>query len=254
MTRKTQLHEILAVEPDILKVTTGVLEEAKHTFKNKANLFTGAISKYEAFAEDDETNGHTTAQELETTVNEKLNYVFSQFAKLINVVGQKEKANQEAKGDIVIGENTIALDVPVSMLLNLGHRIKELRNACQAIPTLAPGIDWQVDTSHTKASVYKSNNPDTKYRTKKITTPVVLYKHTDKHPAQVKEVSEDINTGRIHTEHWSGMISSSKKSQLLQRIDDLDQAIKQARMRANTQEVKVCVIGDSIRNYLSDII
>ena len=49
------------------------------------------------------------------------------------------------------------------------------------------------------------------------------------------------------------MISPSEKSVLLSRIDKLIMAVKQARQRANTQEVVKTTIGKEIFNYIMGV-
>ena len=89
------------------------------------------------------------------------------------------------------------------------------------------------------------------YKTKKVTTPLILYAHTDKHPAQVKEVVEDVRQGTWTTTKWSGMLSPSEKSELLGRVDALTQAIKCARVKANDQEAATNKIGQRLFDYIN---
>jgi hypothetical protein len=88
------------------------------------------------------------------------------------------------------------------------------------------------------------------FQTKKVTKPVVLYEATDKHPAQVKEVSEDVNVAKIEKSSAFGMITSAQKHDMLNRLDTLLVGCKQARMRANTQEVSTAAMGKALMDFV----
>ena len=135
-------------------------------------------------------------------------------------------------------------------MLNLEHRIKEIREVLKHIPTLQTGIDWIRDPSYAKEHVFKTAHKTRTPKTKKIMKPVVLYKATDKHPAQVEKVTEDIVVGHHETEAWTGMVTPATKARILKRIDDLERAVKAARQRANCQEVEKVDIGKKIMEFI----
>jgi hypothetical protein len=139
-------------------------------------------------------------------------------------------------------------------LLGLEEKLKRLREVFDKIPTLPPGIEWKPDPDRGD-NVYKMSYPEVTRRTRKVTKPVVLYEATDKHPAQVKEVSEDIPVGKFTKVAWSGMMSPAEKSRLLARVDRLSRAVKQARQRANTTEVvdtHISILSDFILSDKED--
>ena len=158
-----------------------------------------------------------------TTVREKLNYTETSLIDLIDILYQKEETNTQARADLVVGDVVLEKNVPATVLLNMENRFKAIRLMYQEIPTLLPDEEWTLDP--TLKDTYKSKAKVT-YKTKKVTTPLILYPHTDKHPAQIKEVVEDVRQGSWTTTKWSGMLSPSEKSELLGRVDTLIQAIK----------------------------
>lgn len=56
---------------------------------------------------------------------------------------------------------------------------------------------------------------------------------TKEHPAQVDIVEVDEPVGEIRSYDWTGMLSLGQKAELLEQIDILIEAVKQARSRAN---------------------
>lgn len=79
---------------------------------------------------------------------------------------------------------------------------------------------------------------------------LVLYEATDKHPAQVKEITLDKNVAKVTTERQSGMVSPATKALWLRRISDLATAVKEARQRANMAEIEQLKVADSIHDFI----
>jgi len=75
-------------------------------------------------------------------------------------------------------------------------------------------------------------------KTKKKMTPVVLYEATKEHPAQVKEVTEDVVVGFWSATKFSGALSGDRKEVLVSRIQQLQKAVKFAREEANGEVVE----------------
>ena len=70
------------------------------------------------------------------------------------------------------------------------------------------------------------------------------------HPAQVEKVTENKIIGEYVKTGWSSMITPARKAKLLDRLEGLIRAFKEARMRANNQEVVRNDIGQIIFDYL----
>lgn len=245
-----KLHEVLAVEPDIEGAFKKVLAETIDLFTRKPAHLTAFIKKLDMF---EETGVEYPEERLAmvTTVPERLEYFFKFFSNFLDIKFQKEATNQNAKADIVVDGTTIKKDVPATYLLALETILKNLRPALEAIPTLQPGIDWDLDDKEGEG-VYKAKYPVKKMKTAKTFEHKILVGPTDKHPAQVEKWEETKNVGTYITDTWSGMISSAEKSAFLLRLDKLIQEVKKARQRANTTEVVKSTVGQEIENYLLD--
>lgn len=234
-----KLHEILAVESGRKGAFNKILNETISTFKNKPMHFTEYERTLELFEEgaSKEEEGGEERISMTTTVPQKLNYL-SQFVEdYLDIVFQKEATNQDAVADLVVGKETLIKQAPATFLLGLETKLADIRKVIDAAPTLAPGVEWVPDETHRFKSVVKGKHAEVTNKTRKVIKPFVLYKATDKHPAQVEKLSEDVVVGNYRKWFWSGMISPAEKSELLGRIDLLMEAVKRARMKANEQEV-----------------
>ena len=248
---KPKLHELLAVESDADGVAKKVSAEAKATFAKRTDHFMGQTRTLESLVAEsnEDMSVHATQQELTTTVADKMKYLEGQLAKYWDVVYKKECANGEARADIVVGETTIATAVPATFLLGLEKKLQAYREVCTMIPTLQPGVKWVLDPSQGEG-IYKMDPPEKKFKTEKEPNFRVLYDATDHHPAQIDKWDATKNVGIYTRNVWSGMISTSEKSELLGRIDNLLGAVKQARRRANGVEVTAGRIAQKLFDYI----
>lgn len=182
------------------------------------------------------------------TVYGKLEYMFKPVIKYYDAVLQKDSTNQKAVADLVVGDKTIGKDLPATFLLGLETKLKGIRDVVSSIPTLAPGLNWELDEQKGEG-VFKAKDVEV-FKTAKTFKAVVLYEAIDKHPAQVEKVEETINTGKYITTKWSSALSPADKSKLLNKVDNLIQATKVARQRANKQEVVKKEVGKNLVDYI----
>lgn len=247
---KPKLHELLAVESDADGVAKKVSAEAKATFAKRTDHFMGQTRTLESLVDSNEDMSvYASQQELTTTVADKLKYLEMQLAKYWDVVYKKEYANGEARADIRVGDQIIATDVPATFLLGLEKKLQAYREVCTIIPTLQPGVKWVLDPSQGD-NIWKMETAEKKFKTEKEPNFRVLYEATDHHPAQIDKWDATKNVGVYTRNVWSGMLSTSEKSELLGRIDDLLGAVKQARRRANGVEVTAGRIAKQLFDFI----
>lgn len=244
---KTQLHQILAVESDRKNVVNKVIAEGKNTFNKKPGLFNGIFRSYQPIDEKDVERFSDETKPVEYTVRDKFQYVMKHVASYVDLAYQKDMANTMAKADIIVDDDVLASNVPAVMLITLEKQLIALRGVFEAAPTLGLGYEWKVDDK--AKNTWKATGKPV-YKSKKKTTAVVLYPATKEHPAQVKEVVEDIRVGQWNEIFRSGALSSAEKSEFLEKIDKLIGSIKKARSRANNQEVSKDRIANKIFNYI----
>ncbi|QIG76945.1 hypothetical protein EVC30_116 [Rhizobium phage RHph_Y1_11] len=243
-----KMHELLAVEADLNKTSAKMIEEAKVTFEKKADHFQGHVRSVNYF--DAERSGENTEDRkaLVTTVDDKLGYALGHFGRYVDAVLQKEKTNQQANADLEVGGTVIGPGLPSVFLLGLEQKLSDLRNVILAIPTLNPAIVWTAAPDQ-GAGIYVSS-PQEQLKTEKKQKHVIVVPPTDKFPAQVDKITEDVNVAKITTLHQSGMWTSARKAKVLDNLDALLQATKKARMRANLAEVQDGHIADNLIQYL----
>jgi len=245
----SKLHEILAVEGNLQGATKLVVNETVGVFTKKPEHFKGFVKTYVPFIDGKENEMPGETSELVTTVDDKLVYTFDSIVNYLDVVLQKEATNQVAKSDIVIDGNVIATDVPATFLLGLEAKLKDYRAIILSVPTLAPGIAWELDPAAGKG-VFRTKNAVERIRAIKEVKPLVIYEATKEHPAQVKMVDDVRNVGKYVETSTCSMKTPSDKSDMLGRVDALIRAVKQARQRANNVEVLKVNIGKKLVNFI----
>ena len=111
-----KLHEILAVESGLQTTAKQTNEETIRTFGKRDEHFVGTVTELKHFAEDDKKLDVTEAKEMVTTVFDKLMYNVGPNVRAIDAYLQKEATNQKAHADIVVGDATLAIEVPATVL------------------------------------------------------------------------------------------------------------------------------------------
>ena len=244
----SKLHELLSVEPDLEGKAKKILRETVQVFSKKPALFMGSLRTYKPFVEDG-IDYPEERQDLTTTVYEKISYTSKNIAKYFDAFLQKEATNQNACADLVVDGVTIAEKVPATFLLGMESRLRTLREMYNAIPTLAVGTEWKEDESKGKG-VWVCAHPEETLKSVRTVKSKVLYEATEHHPAQIDKWEEAENVGKYTKIVWSGMLTPAQKSELLERVDNLIQAVKKARQQANCAEVVNRSIGENIFNYI----
>lgn len=248
-----KLHEIIAVDSGLKAAAGKINEESIRTFGKRDEHFVGQVRSIRFFAEEDQKLNTEDTKEMITTVPDRLLYGVTTNVRALDAYYQKEATNQTTKADLIVDGKVIAKDVPGTFLLGLETKLAELRTVYEAIPTLAPGPTWIADLDRRKAGgVYRSANPDETFRSKKSVRGVELSPATQHHPAQVQAVTEDMMVAKITVQHWSGMMTSAQKSDLLARIDALLRGAKSARQRANNTDVVPGKIGADLFKFIHE--
>ncbi len=242
----SKLHELIAVEADLKNSVNAFLLEAISTFTKKQHHFQGQNRTYRPVLDEGERFPDENA-EMVTTVPDKLNWIETHYARYMDALLQKECTNTYACADLVIDGIVFAEKLPATSLLALENKFKSLREMYRNIPTLDPSERWVSDES--KKNCYVSDTKET-IKTAKMQRPLVLSPATDKHPAQVTMITNDETVGKWHTTKWSSMLSSYDKAMMLEKIDRLLEAVKQARCRANEAEIKNIELATKLFKYI----
>ena len=247
----SKLHEILAVDGDLMREAQKIAAETIKTFSTKEHLFTGEFKTLEMFDEGrkKEEEGQQTYKEMTTTVQEKLDYTTEALIQHLDCLSHKEHTNQETCADVVVNGNVILSKLPATLLLSIENKLAAWRNIYEAIPTLKPGIEWALDDTNRLGS-FKAVHDELSHKTEMTIQHKILVNPTKEHPAQVEKWTEQKPVGQYRKVLYSGMITPTRKSQLLRKVDVLAQAVKQARQRANTADVIKANIGGAIFKFI----
>lgn len=246
----SELHEILAVEKTKQRTAVRQIVESTKKFNTKT-LFQGLTKTLIMFNDEDISLNTKDVKELASTVDEELEYSFKLVADYWDVIFQKDKTNQKANADIMIGQKKLASNLPATFLLGLEEKLNGLRGCLLAIPNLDPNIAWKEDDD-LKKGAYITVHPVHTFKTKKVEEFVTAYEATEHHPAQVEKITNDKNVGKYTATHWSGGITTAEKAAKLTRLDTLINAVKQARQRANKAEVENDKISSRLLAYVYD--
>lgn len=242
-----KLHELLAVNASKTGQAQKVLADLTATFGGKTHLFSEKLVVFQP-----NTEGAAAVTEealtLNSTVARELEWAGKHIAELIDVGHAINIANTKANSDITTEDGIVAKCVPATTLLELEKHLAAFKSLIQVAPTLDPAKGYSPDPTKGE-DVYKAREV-VKTRTTKRTDWVVVVPPTKEHPAQIKEKSEDVPTGTIRQNEWSGMLTPSRKAEILENIEDLLRAVKAARSRAN----EVVVTQEKIGKLLVDFV
>lgn len=252
---KPLLHEILAVEQDVKANAERARSQLVETFRTKQTHFTGMRRTYRPFSVD-ETTGDDGGERLEAetslakTVPEQLDLCLREVGKALDMGMQIDDANTRAKADLVVDGEVLLAGVPATFLLQLERRLKEVQAVLKEIPCFDPVRIWSADPAADKKHVLRAE-PVVTIRKKRVRKYNVMVEATKEHPAQVDIVEVEEPVGEIRSYDWTGMVSTGKKEALLEQVDRLLAAVKQARSRANTVEVdQGRKVGKVLMDYL----
>lgn len=238
-------NQVIAIESNSRSKIVEKFNEL-HSICLKPDLFSGFTKTYTP-AKDAYEALPSEHKKVQYRVDDVLKEVTRIMADLFDIIATKDKGNTLAKADVVVEGNVLLQDVPASTLLFLEKQLKdEIVPFVETLPVLSEAENWTFDTENT---VHKAE-PNQTHRTKKQQTPLTLAQATDKFPAQVQVITEDITVGHWKNELSSGATTRPKKEAILERIAVLRRAITVAREAANLQEVEQQLIGGKILSYV----
>lgn len=240
----TKLNQIIALEKGIKASSERVVTDVYHLFQ-RVDAFSGLVRTYEPL-EEDGVQLPPESKKVVAKVPDLVTQLQTAWERLFDLTATKDTTNQTAKADIVVGDTVLATDVPVSTLIWLEKRLTELKAIVTKMPVTDIADDWAWDSDN---QVWRSDTVKT-LRQRKATEYVTVAPATDKHPAQVRDVTKDVPEGYWSTTKLSGAISPFQRQRFLYRVATLTEAVKKARETANMTEVTDVRIGNSLLNFV----
>lgn len=225
-----RLHQLLPVEKSVKETTDKALNEARFGLGN-GNALNGFSKDYRPKDEGGDRLP-SESKRVQYKAADILALVGENLIRLFDITATKEWANTAARADVKIGENVLVHDAPVTYLLFLEKQIGVMKSVIDSLPTLDPAVEWNLDSN----TGLQKSAPVEVVRNRKTTKPVVLYEATERHPAQVKEVSEDVLAGYWTTVQFSGALPATQVRAMQDRLVQLREAVLHAREQANSVE------------------
>lgn len=222
-----KMNQVLAVE----KVTKNRIEtEFTKIYQNigKAELLNGFQKNYTPLEE----NGAKLPPEskkVQFKAEDQIKKVKKELAELLDISAIKDKTNTVAKADISVNGVVLVTDVPATYLLYLEHKLADLSAFAKKLPLLDQSENWKRD----EALGLWATESFKSVRTKKVEEINVIVPPTKEHPAQVAKFVKDVPEGNWETVKYSGAMQSDKVDSILERIEELQRAVKSARAQAN---------------------
>jgi hypothetical protein len=239
-----KLNAVVAVVNGQKSRTQKTLTELHHKCQNAA-LFAGISRRYQPKDEEGEQLPPEDKQ-VQERVGDICLEAKASLACLLQVVRTQDEANCKAKADVVVGNEKILSDVPVTHLLFLEKQLQDIHTFVSKLPLLDDAEQWEYDD---KAGYHRSKESQT-VRTKKVMRSHILYQATKEHPAQVQAYSEDVPAGMWTTVKFSGAIPRRKQREMLGRVEALMDGVKKARENANEMEISVSQNDNAVLEFV----
>lgn len=246
-----KLHEVIAAEETRAIAYKAEVANATTKFKND-HLFNGLIQDIRATVVDEGGGLHvpegTDRVEVEITVTEMLKSVVRSFGHYAKVIADKEGGNAIASSGIMIdGLQIAAGPLPVTFLLSIENKLKPLLVVLRDIPVHDMKSVWQpVDGTDVV-----QGRTENKFITKKVERAETVIEATEHQPGQFRTYTEDMIVGEKTLTALSGKWSPAQKARIIERVENLISAFKQARQRANEAVVPETDVA-FITDYLLD--
>ncbi|MFO0551665.1 MAG: hypothetical protein U0271_24985 [Polyangiaceae bacterium] len=244
-----KLCQFIAIESSVKTRVTAELTEA-HKDLQKTDLFHGHSRKYEPRNEDPTSPlGERLPEENKKVVGRAealVKLTLERLTEHYDLAATRDYGNCVAKADVEVDGRVLMKDVPVTYLLFLEKRIDDLLTFIRKLPTLDPTENWEFNASQDLFAT----PPIHSVRTKKISRALVLYEATKEHPAQVKEITEDVQAGTWSTIKYSSALPLQRRNEMLRRAEELQKAVKFAREKANATEVEEKKIGRAVLDFI----
>ena len=243
-----QLHELLAARQRVGSRADSALMNAEQVFKGQ-QLFEALLQTYQHL-EEDPSGLHREPPKVSnmvTTVPEVLKSIQVDVSPLFDLLYQIDKTNMEATATLAVGDLKLE-NLPTTFLLQLEKSLDKLKDALAKTPTHDAKYSWSPDQE--RGSGVFTTDPVKTYRTTKKMRHDVIVAPTKEHPAEIRERTEDIVTGEVTKQLWSGKSSVKDKNTMLRKMDDLLVALKKSLAHANRVDHNTSTVAEDIFGYL----
>jgi hypothetical protein len=200
-----------------------------HKESQKPALYGGQSKRYTPLNEEDQDRPTDVNELVQLRAQDVLDDLRRVLRPLWDTEAALDATNQNAQAELLVNGHLVAAGVPATYLLFLQRQLDTVRTFIEKLPTLPTTDDW----SYEQSVGYYVTQPVRTTSTRKKTVPLVLHPGTDRHPPQAIASQEDVPVGTWETVKRSGALPVDAKKQLIERVTQLQDAVKSARERAN---------------------
>jgi len=239
-----RLNQIIAIANGVKGRTQKSLTAVYHKLQRE-DMLKGISRKYRPKDEEGEQLP-SESNLVHYRVSDGLQEAETALTELFDVVATQDEANTDARADVVVDGKLLLGCVPVTTLLFLEKQLVDIHTLVDKLPVLDPSEEWKHNPD-VDCFVSKVNETT---RTKKVLRNHVKAEATREHPAQVEVFTEDVVVGYWETMKFSGCVPEQQKKEMLNRVRQLQDAVKAAREEANTMEAGPVKIGKTVFDFL----
>lgn len=238
------LSQMIAVRKGLRGRTDAEITDHYHDLQRVA-LFAGLTRTY-APKDEDGNKLPSEYTKVQKNVPEVLAAIAAASTKMLDVLYTVDEGNTKARGNVVVDGRTL-FSAPTPFLLALQKELVHFRTILSKVPTLDPATRWQDDESG--EARYRSE-PEQTTRSQKVLKNHVKAKATERHAEQVETFTVDEIVGTWTLTKFSSAMSAKDRDVLLQRANELIDAVRKAVEEANATRIEQQYVGESIYAYL----
>ena len=238
------LNQLLAIDKGVRARREREVTDLHRTSSNPS--FMNGFEKAYTVTVEDHSPLPPERQKVQLTYEDAMAQAREAWSEVWDISAAKDYGNTRANADVVVDGNVIASRVPATFLLTMEKNLASVHTYVSKLVELDPAEDWSRDAN---TGLHKTAQTRT-VRTAKKVERIELAAATEHHPAQVQLHNVDTEVGYWMGTKFSGAIPSVTKRSILERITNLQTAVKQAREAANMTVVERKTVGTDLLKYL----
>lgn len=239
-----KLNQIIAIEKTVKSETLAKLTNLYQRVQ-KSPLMSGLSRTYKPKDETGDVFPDESTQ-VQINVENEVQRIAEVMTKLFDVVAVKDWTNCNATANVVVGGTVLLENVPSTYLLFLEKQLTDIHTFVSKLPINDLAERWHYDSN---ADCW-ATDPFQSIKTKKVMKNHVRFPGDDHHPPQVDTFTEDVVVGTWQNIKYSGALPASRLNELINRVEELQRAVKFAREQANMTEAAEVKVGETLFRYL----
>lgn len=243
------LSQVIGICDDVAKDSQRRITEAHHALQHPAML-EGIERKYSPLQE----NGQQLPDEgtlVQITAAEMIAETRAALARVFDATAARDFTNAGDTGavaDVKTGDQVLVEKAPVPYLLWMINQLNDITTFVKKLPVQDAGTEW---TLHDERGVYQSP-PSQSFRTEKKPQRLILFEPTKEHEGKAEVYSETFNVGVWTQVKFTGALPAHQRAAMLRRVEQLREAVTEAKNEANRVEAKDPRPGAAVMSFIFD--